>query len=208
MCGRFVLRTDLKTVSESFDIRTIAGEYRTGDNISPGQPVSAVIRRDNQNSLVHFRWGLIPSWAKDPSMGNRMFNARAETITEKPSFRNAFWKRRCLIIADGFYEWQKAGRARKPFLFSLKSGNPFGFAGLYESWEAPDRQLVNTCTIITTQPNELIKPIHDRMPVIVPADQHVIWMDPENQNQKALLSLLQPCPAKWMDMQEARIGGH
>jgi putative SOS response-associated peptidase YedK len=208
MCGRFVLRTDLKTVSESFDIRTIAGEYRTGDNISPGQPVSAVIRRDNQNSLVHFRWGLIPSWAKDPSMGNRMFNARAETITEKPSFRNAFWKRRCLIIADGFYEWQKAGRARKPFLFSLKSGNPFGFAGLYESWEAPDRQLVNTCTIITTQPNELIKPIHDRMPVIVPADQHVIWMDPENQNQKALLSLLQPCPAEWMDMQEVRIGGH
>jgi putative SOS response-associated peptidase YedK len=208
MCGRFVLRTDLKTVSESFDIRTIAGEYRTGDNISPGQPVSAVIRRDNQNSLVHFRWGLIPSWAKDPSMGNRMFNARAETITEKPSFRNAFWKRRCLIIADGFYEWQKAGRARKPFLFSLKSGNPFGFAGLYESWEAPDRQSVNTCTIITTQPNELIKPIHDRMPVIVPADQHVIWMDPENQNQKELLSLLQPCPSEWMDMRELRIGGH
>jgi putative SOS response-associated peptidase YedK len=208
MCGRFVLQTDLKTVSESFDIRTIAGEYRTGDNISPGQPVSAVIRRDNQNSLVHFRWGLIPSWAKDPFMGNRMFNARAETITDKPSFRNAFWKRRCLIITDGFYEWQKAGRARKPFLFSLKSGNSFGFAGLYESWEAPDRQLVNTCTIITTQPNELIKPIHDRMPVIVPADQHAIWMDPENQNQKALLSLLQPCPAEWMDMQAVQIGGH
>ena len=206
MCGRFVLRADLSRVEEAFHIRTIAGEYRTGDNISPGQSVSAVIRRDDQNSLVHFRWGLIPSWAKDPSMGNRMFNARAETITEKPSFRNAFWKRRCLIIADGFYEWQKAGRARKPFLFSLKSGNPFGFAGLYESWEAPDQQPVNTCTIITTQPNELIKPIHDRMPVIVPADQHVIWMDPENQNQKELLSLLQPCPAEWLDMQEVQIG--
>jgi putative SOS response-associated peptidase YedK len=208
MCGRFVLLTDLRTVAESFDIRTIAGEYRTGDNISPGQPVSAVIRRDDQNSLVHFRWGLIPSWAQDPSRENRMFNARSETIAEKPSFRNAFRKRRCLIIADGFYEWQKAGRVRKPFLFGLKSGNPFGFAGLYESWEAPDRQLVNTCTIITTQPNELIKPIHDRMPVIVPADQHTIWMDPENQNQKALLSLLQPCPAEWMDMQAVQIGGH
>jgi putative SOS response-associated peptidase YedK len=208
MCGRFVLQTDLRRVEETFHIRTIAGEYRTGDNISPGQPVSAVIRRDDQNSLVHFRWGLIPSWAKDPSMGSRMFNARAETIAEKPSFRNAFRKRRCLIIADGFYEWQKAGRVRKPFLFSLKSGDPFGFAGLYESWEVPDRQLVNTCTIITTQPNELIKPIHDRMPVIVPADQHALWMDSENQNQKALMSLLQPCPAEWMDVQAVRIGGH
>ena len=113
-----------------------------------------------------------------------------------------------LIIADGFYEWRKTGRVKKPFLFSLKSGRPFGFAGLYESWEALDKQPIHTCTIITTQPNELIKPIHDRMPVIVPADQHAIWMDTENQNQKALLSLLQPCPAEWMDMQEVRIDGH
>jgi putative SOS response-associated peptidase YedK len=208
MCGRFILRTDLRTVLEAFDIRTIAGEYRTGDHISPGQPVSAVIRNGDQNSLVHFRWGLIPSWAKDPSIGNRLFNARAETIAEKPSFRNAFRKKRCLIIADGFYEWQKSGRMRKPFLFSLKSGTPFGFAGLYESWEAPDRQPINTCTIITTQPNELIKSIHDRMPVIVPADQYAIWMDPENQNQKALLSILQSCPAEWLDMQEVQTGWH
>jgi len=141
-------------------------------------------------------------------MGNRMFNARSETIAEKPSFRNAFRKRRCLIVADGFYEWQKTGRMRKPFLFRLKSGKPFGFAGLYESWEAPDRQPIHTCTIITTQPNELIKPIHDRMPVIVPTEQQAIWMNPENQNQKVLLSLLQPCPAEWMDMQEAQIDGH
>lgn len=208
MCGRFVLQTDLRIVSESFNILIISGEYRMGDNISPGQQVSAVIRRDDQNNLVDFRWGLVPSWVKDPSMGNRMFNARSETIAEKPSFRNAFRKRRCLIIADGFYEWQMAGRMRKPFLFRMKSGTPFGFAGLYESWEAPDRRLVHSCTIITTQSNELIKPIHDRMPVIVPANHHVIWMDAENQNQKALLSLLQPCPAEWMAMQAVQIGGH
>jgi len=126
MCGRFVLLTDLSVITESFDIQDVASEYRQGNNISPGQQVSAVIH-DDQNRLVNFRWGLIPSWAKDPSIGYKMFNARAETIAEKPSFRNAFKKHRCLIVADGFYEWQKLGKIKKALYFSLKSERPFGF---------------------------------------------------------------------------------
>jgi putative SOS response-associated peptidase YedK len=204
MCGRFVLLTDLSVVEEAFDIQNVACEYRTGNNISPGQQIAAVIRMDNQNSLVNFRWGLIPSWSKDPSIGSRMFNARAESVSEKPSFRNAFKKRRCLIVANGFYEWQKLGKARKPFYFSLKSGKPFGFAGLHESWTSPDHATVNTCTIITTEPNELIKPIPDRMPVIIPKDSESTWIDPENQNQGELLSILKSYPTEGMKMEEVR----
>jgi putative SOS response-associated peptidase YedK len=204
MCGRFVLLTDLGVITESFDIRNVACEYRPGNNISPGQQITAVTRMDHQNSLVNFRWGLIPSWAKDPSIGNRMFNARAETVAEKPSFRTAFKKRRCLIIADGFYEWQKLGKVKKPLYFSLKSEKPFGFAGLHESWTSPDHQTVKTCTIITTEPNELIRPIHDRMPVIVPKEYESAWIDPENLNQGKLLSILKPYPAGDMKMEEVQ----
>jgi len=206
MCGRFVLLTDLSVITESFNIQNVACEYRPGNNISPGQQIAAVIRKDDQNTLINFRWGLIPSWAKDPSIGNKMFNARAETIAEKPSFREAFKKRRCLIIADGFYEWQKLGRVKKPFFFSLQSNEPFGFAGLYETWISPDRQQIITCTIITTDPNELIRPIHGRMPVILSKDKEAIWIEPENQNRRELLSILKPYPAEDMMMVETEIG--
>lgn len=201
MCGRFVLLTDLRVIMESFHIQQVACEYRLGSNISPGQQVAAVIRKDDQNSLVSFRWGLIPSWARDPSIGNRMFNARSETVAEKPSFKNAFKKSRCLIIADGFYEWQKLGKVRRPLYFSLKSGNPFGFAGLYETWLSPERQKINTCTIITTGSNELISPIHDRMPAIVPSENEATWLDPECRKPNELLSLLKPYPAEVMKME-------
>ena len=203
MCGRFILLTDLSVIIKSFDIQNVAGEYRPGSNISPGQQITAVLRKDNQNSLVNFRWGLIPSWAKDPTIGNRMINARAETIAEKPSFKNAFHKRRCLIPADGFYEWEKLGKVKKPLRFSLKSGEPFGLAGLYETWISPEKKPVNTCTIITTEPNDLLRPIHDRMPVIVPKEQEAAWIDPDNHNQKELLSILKPYQAVEMDMSEA-----
>jgi putative SOS response-associated peptidase YedK len=204
MCGLFILLTDLSLITESFNVQDVACEYRPGSRISPGQQVAAVIQ-DDKNRLVNFRWGLIPSWAKDPSIGNRMFNARAETLSEKPSFKNAFKKRRCLIIADGFYEWQKLGKLKKPLYFSLKSGRPFGFAGLHETWVSQDHQPINTCTIITTEPNELIKPIHDRMPVIVPKEREAFWMDPDNQNQQDLLSILKPYPSEEMEMSEASI---
>jgi putative SOS response-associated peptidase YedK len=207
MCGLFILLTDLSLITESFNVQDVACEYRPyrpGRHISPGQQVAAVIQ-DDKNRLVNFRWGLIPSWAKDPSIGNRMFNARAETLSEKPSFKNAFKKRRCLIIADGFYEWQKLGKVKKPLYFSLKSGRPFGFAGLHETWVSPDHQPIHTCTIITTEPNELIKPIHDRMPVMVPKEREAFWIDPDNQNQKDLLSILKPYPSEEMEMSEASI---
>jgi putative SOS response-associated peptidase YedK len=208
MCGRFILQTDLRVITESFNVQNVACEYRPGDNISPGQQIAAVLRKDDQNSLVNFRWGLIPSWAKDPSIGNKMFNARAETISEKPSFREAFKKRRCLIVADGFYEWQKIGSIKKPLRFSLKSGESFGLAGLYETWISPEQKPVNTCTIITTEPNDLLRPIHDRMPVIVPKEKEAAWIDPDNHNQKGLLSILKPYPALDMDMSNVTVLGY
>jgi len=198
MCGRFVLISDLSIVTEEFDIREIAGDYRTSANVLPGQHIAAVIH-DGLNRLVQFRWGLIPSWAKDVSIARKLINARSETLAEKPSFRNAFKKRRCLIIADGFYESLKEGKRKIPFYFRLKSGKPFGFAGLYEAWTSPEGQTINTCTIITTEPNELIQPVHTRMPVIVPKDKQSLWIDPTVQNQAQLSSVLQSYPSEEME---------
>jgi putative SOS response-associated peptidase YedK len=202
MCGRFILLTDLSVIVESFRIGEVACEYRPGNNISPGQQIAAVLRKDDRNRLVDFRWGLIPSWAKDPSIGNKMFNARAETIAEKPSFREAFKRRRCLIVADGFYEWQKIGPIKKPLRFSLKSGEPFGLAGLYDTWISPEQKTVNTCTIITTEPNDLLRPIHDRMPVIVRKELEDFWIDPSTHSSRDLLSILKPYPAVDMDVSD------
>jgi len=200
MCGRFILLTDLSVIVDVFGVSEITCDYRPDGNISPGQQVAVVIHGDDENRLVGYRWGLIPPWAKDPSIGNRMFNARAETVAEKPSFARAFQKRRCLIPADGFYEWQKSGKTKSPLRFSLASGQPFGFAGLYEKWISPGKEPVNTCTIITTEANELIRPIHDRMPVIVPKDREAFWIDPDNRRQKELLSILKPYPSDDMRM--------
>jgi len=198
MCGRFVLISDLSIITEAFTIQEIACDYRPSANILPSHTIAAVIH-DGVNRLVQFRWGLIPSWAKDPSIGSRLINARAETLSEKPSFRNAFKKRRCLIIADGFYESLKEGKKKTPIYFRLKSGRPFGFAGLYEMWTSPEGQPVNTCTIITTEPNDLIQPIHNRMPVIVSKEKETLWIDPAVQNQTLLSSVLQPYPSAEME---------
>jgi putative SOS response-associated peptidase YedK len=202
MCGRFILLTDLSVIVESFGIGKVAAEYKPGGSIFPGQQIAAVIRDGDVNTLVDFRWGLIPSWARDPSIGNKMFNARSETIVEKPSFREAFKKRRCLIVADGFYEWQKSEKGKKPFHFSLRSAAPFGFAGLYETWMSPENRPVKTCTIITTDANDLLRPIHDRMPVIVPKDKEALWMDPGARDPKELAAILKPYPAGEMKMAE------
>lgn len=202
MCGRFILVTDLSVIVESFGIHEIACDYKPGNNISPGQQVMAIIHDNDKNRLVGYRWGLIPSWAKDPAIGNKMFNARAETVAEKPSFAKAFQKRRCLIPADGFYEWQKLSKVKSPLCFTLKSKQPFGFAGLYETWISPEKEPVHSCTIITTESNELIRPIHDRMPVIVPKDREAFWIDPDNRHQKELLSILKPYPSDEMLMSE------
>lgn len=201
-----MLLTDLSAIVESFRIREVACEHRPGRNISPGRQISAVIR-DEVNKLVEFRWGLVPSWAKGPSVGNRMFNARAETLSEKPSFREAFQKRRCLIVADGFYEWRKIGRIKTPLRFTLKSGRPFGMAGLYETWISPEKKPVRTCTIITTAPNDLVRPIHDRMPVVVGKGFEDRWLDPHFFHHGELLSILKPYPAEEMEASEATLPG-
>ncbi|HAJ28200.1 MAG TPA: hypothetical protein DCG53_13325 [Syntrophus sp. (in: bacteria)] len=196
MCGRFVLLTDLSGIVTSFEIGDVACEYRRSNNIYPGRQVAAVIR-DKVNRLVEFRWGLIPSWAQAPSIGNSLINARVETIADKPSFRQAFRKRRCLIIADGFYEWQKTdGPVKKPWFIHLRSGQPCGFAGIYETWISPEGRPVHSCTIITTKANQALAAIHDRMPVIVPRASRAAWLDPENGCREGLLSILAPYPAE------------
>jgi putative SOS response-associated peptidase YedK len=199
MCGRFVLITDLKTIQKDFDIQDISCEHQPSWNITPAQAVPVIIRHNGNNQLVCYRWGLIPSFSKDPSIANKMINARAETVDKKPSFRDAFKKRRCLIVADGFYEWKKEGKSKIPLYFFLKSGRPFGFAGLYETWISPDKKEINTCVITTTDANELIKPIHDRMPVILPKDKERVWLDGDVMDVSALLSILKAYPAEEMN---------
>lgn len=197
MCGRFTLVSPFVAVTERFHVAAPAG-LRPRYNIAPGQDVLCVFR-DGQNRLEPLRWGLIPFWAKDPAIGSRLINARAETLAEKPSFRQAFARRRCLVVADGFYEWRAAGKRKVPVYLFLKSKGPFGFAGLYERWKSPGGEEIRTCTIITTGANELVRPIHDRMPVILPEDVEDEWLDPAANRRESLLSLLKPYPAAGMD---------
>jgi putative SOS response-associated peptidase YedK len=167
-------------------------------NIAPTQSV-IVVSDDGQRRLVQMRWGLIPSWAKDPSIGDRMINARAETLAEKPTFRAALKRRRCIIPADGFYEWQKLGKVKQPVRIVLKSREPFGFAGLWEQWISPNGEGIFSCTIVTTAANELLKAVHDRMPVILTRDAEAAWLDPKTQDPEKLLPLLKQYPPEQME---------
>jgi putative SOS response-associated peptidase YedK len=201
MCGRFTLTTDLKIVAERFsappppaDSKAAAPRY----NIAPTQNV-IVVGDDGKRYMKEMRWGLIPSWAKDPSIGNRMINARAETVAEKPAFRAALKKRRCIIPADGFYEWQKLGKVKQPVRIVLKSQEPFGFAGLWELWMSPEGEGVLSCTIITTEANELLKAVHDRMPVILTREAEAVWLDPKVHEPDKLLPLLKQYPSDEME---------
>lgn len=196
MCGRFTLTADPNDLREAFPWVNIPEGIGPRYNIAPSQPV-AVIPNDGKNQLDFFLWGLIPSWAKDPAIGNRMINARAETLSEKPSFRAAFRRRRCLIPASGFFEWkQEPGRKTKtPMYIQLKTGKPFALAGLWERWDAPDGSTIFSCTIVTTQPNELMQDIHNRMPVILPSQAYSLWLDPAEPPAQKLTELLKPYPA-------------
>lgn len=199
MCGRFTLTTDPGQLQESFPWLSIPNGITPRYNIAPTQPV-AVVPNDGKNRLDFFNWGLIPSWAKDPSIGNKMINARAETLQEKPSFRSAFRRRRCLILADGFFEWrQDAGaKSKTPMYIRLKSEKPFALAGLWERWDSPDGSKILSCTIITTEPNELMRPIHNRMPVILPESAYPAWLSPEEMDPAALQPLLVPFTSEAM----------
>jgi putative SOS response-associated peptidase YedK len=207
MCGRFVLITDLKNIQKNFNVQEVFCQYQPSWNIAPGQLVPAIINHDGKNRLVCFRWGLIPSWSKDASIDDKLINARAETVDKKPSFRDAFKRRRCLIVADGFYEWKREGNKKMPLYYYLKSGRPFGFAGLYETWISPDKKEINTCVIITTVANELITPVHDRMPVILSGEQEKAWLESDAADAANLKSILKPYPAEEMDYKPG-IGPH
>lgn len=169
-------------------------------NIAPTQqvPIVRLVSADAGRRVELLRWGLIPSWAQDPTIGARMINARAETLTTKPAFRAAMRQRRCLVLADGFYEWQKRNGRKQPFYVHLVEHRPFGFAGLWEHWESANGEAIDSCTVITTEPNELIAPVHDRMPAILHPEDHAIWLDPTNKQPASLKSLLRPYPAKEM----------
>ena len=198
MCGRYTLRTPVETLAEEFGITGPLPEIPTSYNIAPTQEVAAVLEEDEQRKLEMLRWGLIPSWADDPAIGNRMINARSETAAEKPSFRRAFKERRCLILADGFYEWQKTNGGKQPYYIRMEDGSPFAFAGLWESWDKHGEE-IRSCTILTTDANALVRKIHHRMPVILPPEEHGLWLDPDMRESESLLDLLWPYPDDVME---------
>ncbi len=198
MCGRFTLTASREVLTELFplfDLPDVPPNY----NVAPTQTVLAVrvpAGHDKPQPAL-LKWGLVPGWADDPAMGNRMINARSETAAEKPAFRSAFRRRRCLVLADGFYEWQKVGGKKQPYLFRLRGGAPFAFAGLWEHWER-DGRAVDSCTILTTDANDLVRPLHERMPVILSPRDFELWLDPKVQKGPELQALLRPYAAEEM----------
>lgn len=178
MCGRFVLTVDQKTIESHYNVVLPEG-FEPNNNVSPTQDIPIIIKSEQALSAVFARWGLIPSWSKDKAIGYKMINARAETIDEKPSFKTSFKSRRCLIPANGFYEWKTLDSGKKiPFLFKLKTGEMFSFAGLWSDWVDPVlKAVITTCTIITTEPNQLVASVHDRMPVMLTHDDEKCWLE-------------------------------
>lgn len=201
MCARYSLHQSNALIADLFDLQW-EPELQPRYNIAPTTQVPAVIEKDGKRELDFFKWGLVPSWAKDPSVGVKMINARSETASEKPSFRSAFKHRRCLIVADGFFEWHTENGKKQPYYLSMKDGKPFAFAGLWETWRPVDDndQELRTCTILTCGPNTLLKPIHDRMPVILPPESYDTWLDPEFDQIDALNALMVPFDAATMQM--------
>ena len=199
MCGRYSLAADKTTFSMTFPDFHIPDALPPRFNIAPTQPVHVVANNRNRE-IELFHWGLIPYWAKERSIGNKMINARAETLAEKPSFKHAFKRRRCLVLADGFYEWQRdqVNKTKTPMHIRMKSGRPFTFAGLWESWKDEDGVPLLSCTIITTEPNELMEKIHNRMPVILHSDDYDEWLSAGERPPESLQHLLMPCEADEM----------
>ena len=196
MCGRFTLASDTEMLQQAFFDFEVPMNLSPRYNISPTQDV-AVIANTEDGEIEFFHWGLIPYWAKDPKIGNKMINARSETLAEKPSFRNAYKRRRCLILSDGYYEWQKipGDRLKQPVYIRLKSQEPFALAGLWETWQTEKMdEPLRSCTIITCPPNALLEEIHHRMPVILPQDAYAKWLAPDERSADVLQPLLTPYP--------------
>lgn len=210
MCGRFTLTVTWEELMTRYliDPESVSPFHIPRYNIAPTQMVTAIINDGSTNRIGLLQWGLVPSWAKDSSAGAKMINARSETLEDKPAYRMPFYRKRCLIPADGFYEWQKNGNGKQPFRISLKNGEVFSMAGLYDTWITPSGDKLSTCTVITTEPNQLMAPIHNRMPVILrPADE-ALWLERQTSSHtpegspsilQSLKELLRPYPAE--DMQ-------
>jgi len=197
MCGRFLLHAPVEVLQRAFGFEE-RPNLQPRYNVAPTQTVPIVRRKgDDGRELAPVRWGLIPSWAKDASIGGRLINARAETVAEKPAFRGAFRRRRALVPADGFYEWRKreGDRPKQPLLIRRRDGQPFALAGLWEHWRGPEGE-VQTCTIVTTAANAVLAPIHDRMPVILDPAAYDRWLDPARPGAE---ELLRPCPDEWLE---------
>ena len=201
MCGRFRQTRSQKLLEERFQAES-EGEIETGPryNIAPTQPIVTVRheRGKSKRRLSTMRWGLIPSWAKDIHSRCQTINARSESVTERLSFSDAVHYRRCLIPADGFYEWKVTGKTRQPYMFEVGERELFAFAGLWDRWKSPEEKIIESCTVLTTTPNTLLADIHDRMPVIVPPDKYDLWLDPEIEDFEALRVILQPYDASQM----------
>lgn len=199
MCGRFTLTLNVNEIQQEMGLGDFPPDWGGRYNVAPSQPVAVVVDPQQRN-VEMMRWGLVPSWAKDVSIGNKLINARAETLTEKPSFRNAFARRRCLILADGFFEWKKPGKGRggvpMPYYFQRKERKPFAFAGLWEFWRSPEGDPLRSCTLITTQANGLVAPVHDRMPVMLAGQASWDWL--LNSRMEDLQAMLKPFPEEEM----------
>jgi len=219
VCGRFVSASSPALIADRFAVDEVdasVGDERAPDyNVSPRRPVLAVREHDDHRVLSRLRWGLVPSWAKDLAIGDKMINARAETVAEKPAYRRAFAKKRCISPADGFYEWKAGpkpsggGRpVKQPYFIHRLDGEPLAFAGLWETWKVPedadpelggDDGWLRSCAIVTGPPNELMVPIHNRMPVVLPESAWDQWLDPDDHDVEALTQLLVPAPAEWFE---------
>jgi len=200
MCGRYRLSRRKQLVEEYFDCGSEEPDWTPRYNIAPTQPVPVIRQNPKEpvRELALMRWGLIPSWAKDSSVAASMINARAETASTKPAFRDAMKSRRCLMPADGFYEWRRTGKTKQPYCFEVNGGELFAFAGLWERWKDASGDWVKTCSILTTTPNAVTSAIHDRMPVLLDRDMYDLWLDPGMQNMADVTNLLKPCDARLM----------
>lgn len=191
MCGRFTLTATPDAVQMAFDLNSVPHGLTSRYNIAPSQPI-AVITNDDPSTLTFHQWGLLPSWAKDPKLAFKLINARSETAHEKPSFRAAFKRRRCLIPTDGFFEWQKVGTNKIPHFIHFQERRVFAFGGLWEIWQSPDGSEVRSCTILTTEANSFMEPLHHRMPVIIKPEDYETWLSPGDMLTEEIKPMLRP----------------
>lgn len=204
MCGRYAVSSSPETLRALFRYPE-QPNFPPRYNIAPTQPIPVVRRRDGAPSFALMRWGLIPSWVKEPQAFSLIINARGESVNDKPAFRNAMKRRRCLVPADGFYEWKDEGGRKRPYFARKKGGGPLAFAGLWETWTGPDGEEMDTVCIVTTQANRLLAPIHDRMPAIVPPEAFDFWLDCERVDAKTAAALLTPAPVAMLEVYEVSL---